>query len=98
MGDLSPLLIWSIAGLVGLATPAIGFFSPFGRARRSMVADLQREIDGLTRQVKNLRDEATDLTEKLQQSQTNLLESERERGRLQRENYRLYRELDGRPG
>ena len=89
MHEIEPLLVWTIAGAVALLTPILGYFSPFGRVRRQMVADLQGEIDDLTRKLDGLKTEVGALTEKIQ-------DCELERGRLERENYRLYRELDGR--
>ena len=84
----SALLIWLVAAFVAIATPLLGYFSPFGRTRRGMVAQLQAEIEVLAKKVANLEVDVEKLTVKL-------TDSERERGRLERENYRLYRELDG---
>jgi chromosome segregation ATPase len=85
--DLSPLVIWTIAGIVALSTPIMGYLSPFGRARRGMVKELQDEIKELRDRVDGLRAEVTQLSQELRECET-------ARVRLERENYRLYRELD----
>jgi len=87
----STLLPWLVAALIGIGTPLLGYFSPFGRVRRALVADLQKEVDVLTQKVERLNEEMRRLEVKQE-------ECERDRARLERENYRLYRELDGRVG
>ncbi len=81
------LYVWVIAGAVALLTPLLGYFSPFGRARRSMVADLRSEIE-------DLRKKLNDLSVEIKVVQRLAEECEMARGRLERENYRLYRQLD----
>ena len=81
------LYVWIIAAAVALLTPLLGYFSPFGRARRSMVADLRIEID-------ELRKKINELTIEIKVVQKLAEECEMARGRLERENYRLYRQLD----
>ena len=82
-------VVWVVAAFIAIATPLLGYFSPFGRTRRGMVDGLQKEVEVLTRRVDALRADVAALTEKLD-------DSERARSRLERENYRLYRELDAR--
>lgn len=81
------ILIWLVAAFAGIATPLLGYLSPFGRLRRSMVDDLQKQVDVLTKRVDQLMAEVKTLNEKL-------AASDLERTRLERDNYRLYRELD----
>jgi FtsZ-binding cell division protein ZapB len=88
--DLSPVLVWTIAALVAIATPVLGYFSPFGQLRRRMVSELQADVTLLRGQVKELREEVASLTKQVR-------DCEDSRARLERENYRLYRELDAKP-
>ena len=66
MSDISPVVVWTIAAVVGLLTPVMGYFSPFGRIRRGMVSDLQNEIVELRSRVGELRGVVASLTRKVE--------------------------------
>ena len=82
-----PVVIWLVAAFIAIATPLLGYFSPFGRTRRNMVAELQQELIDMRSRVDRLKQEVDRVSDRLE-------DCEQERARLERENHRLYRQLD----